>query len=386
MQGETRPRATPGRGAKSSGGAAALVLAVTLAAFGFALAQLPAPPDAKVAGSVAPATPWLVPQPAQSLDRIAFGSCLHQLWPQPILNAVVAARPQLFLMLGDNVYGDAKGASPEALAEAYRVQAAQPGLAALRAAVPVLATWDDHDYGKNDAGRELPWKARSRELFAEFWQLPPGTLPDGGVYRAVMLGPPGRRVQVILLDTRSFRSPLARRPAEEVAVGRLRGPYMPSTAADQDMLGTAQWAWLEAELRRPAELRLLVSSIQVLSDAHRFERWGNLPDERRRLDEVIARTGAKGLVILSGDRHLSAIYRKPGGKPYAYPEVTSSGLNRAAPATDPEEPVRVGDMYRKVSFGLIEIDWAARKLAATIRDENGRAVIGHEVALDELSP
>jgi len=42
----------------------------------------------------------------QPLARIAFGSCARQDQPQPIWEAVVASRPQLFLFLGDNIYAD----------------------------------------------------------------------------------------------------------------------------------------------------------------------------------------------------------------------------------------------------------------------------------------
>lgn len=38
--------------------------------------------------------------------RIAFGSCIHQDKPAPILDAVVARQPDAFVLLGDNVYGD----------------------------------------------------------------------------------------------------------------------------------------------------------------------------------------------------------------------------------------------------------------------------------------
>lgn len=46
--------------------------------------------------------------PARAITRIAFGSCAEQNKPQPIWDAVLAAQPQLFLFLGDNVYGDTR--------------------------------------------------------------------------------------------------------------------------------------------------------------------------------------------------------------------------------------------------------------------------------------
>ena len=362
----------------------AALLVVMLGALAIALSRVPPPPPPATRATVAPATPWRELASSTTLERIAFGSCLHQAKPQPVLASVLATRPQLFLMLGDNVYGDVTNASLPELREAYRQQSARAELGRIRAEVPVLATWDDHDYGRNDAGADFVWKADSRRLFAEFWQLGEETLPEGGVYRSRIYGPPGRRVQVILLDTRSFRSPLQRRPASEIAADRSKGFYVPSTAAGQEMLGAAQWTWLEAELRKPAEIRLLVSSIQVLADGHGFERWGNLPAERQRLYDLLARTGAKGLVLLSGDRHRAGIYRKPDGRPYAIPEITSSALNMPFPATDPDEPARIGAMYAAENFGTLAIDWQARRLGATINAVDGREVARLDLAFADL--
>ena len=53
------------------------------------------------------------------MARIAFGSCANQNAPQPIWDAVLAYRPEVFLFVGDNVYGD--GPSPE-LAELHIYQ------------------------------------------------------------------------------------------------------------------------------------------------------------------------------------------------------------------------------------------------------------------------
>ena len=115
------------------------------------------------------------PAPAQDaapLTRIAFGSCAHQTKPQPIWDAVLDYRPELFVFLGDNVYGDVTSAALTELREAYARAATVEGYAKVRATVPVLAMWDDHDYGKNDAGAEFPFKAATKQLFLDFWRVP----------------------------------------------------------------------------------------------------------------------------------------------------------------------------------------------------------------------
>jgi alkaline phosphatase D len=223
------------------------------------------------------------------LTRIAFGSCADEEKPQPIWKAILAYQPELFLFTGDNVYGDVRDGEnvPEAglidsLVHAYGQAAKIQDLATLRATVPHLATWDDHDYGKNDAGADFAGKVQAQQLFLQFWDVPPGDPRAGreGVYHAETFGPEGQRVQVILLDTRYFRSPL--KPTDQRdAPGKER--YLPDDNPAKTMLGDTQWAWLAERLREPAELRVIVSSIQVLAEGHGWERWGNLPRERQRL-------------------------------------------------------------------------------------------------------
>ena len=128
-----------------------------------------------------------------------------------------------------------------------------------------------------------------------------------GVYHARTFGPAGRRIQVILLDTRYFRGALERSTARGVPGDGRPVRYSPSHDPMSSMLGDAQWAWLEERLREPAELRLVVSSIQVVAEDHGFEGWSRLPLERERLLALVDETGAEGVLFLSGDRHLAEL-------------------------------------------------------------------------------
>ena len=320
--------------------------------------------------SIRPKEPWLRLPAGTVIERLAFASCADQKKPQPIWARLLETRPSLLLMMGDNVYGDFKDENARELKQAYAALAAHPDFAKVRAAMPVLATWDDHDYGKNDAGGDFPFKIVARKLFDEFWAADAEQRSRPGVFDARIFGPPGRRVQVILLDTRSFRSPWT---AKTVGAG-WRGPYGPNADPRLAMLGETQWAWLEGELRKPAEIRFLVSSIQVVAENHGFERWGLFPAERQRLYDLIGRTKARGVVILSGDRHLGAVYRKAGLLPYPLVEVTSSSINRPLPpqyGIEEGGSERLGEGYRDENFGLASIDWASRKLTLALHGLNG---------------
>jgi phosphodiesterase/alkaline phosphatase D-like protein len=101
------------------------------------------------------------PAAEEPLSRIAFGSCANEHRPQPVWQAINELKPQLFIFTGDNVYADT--ADPAKLQESYELLAAEPEFAKLRAGTPILATWDDHDYGKNDAGEEFEGKQAAAE-------------------------------------------------------------------------------------------------------------------------------------------------------------------------------------------------------------------------------
>lgn len=317
------------------------------------------------------------------LTRIAFGSCAHQAKPQPIWDAVLAYKPNLFIFMGDNVYGDFNSPDATNLRRAYDLASGIAGYTRLRNEVPHLAIWDDHDYGLNDGGGNFAHKDVAKDLFLQFWNVPADDVrrTRGGIYAASIIGPPGMRVQVILLDVRWFRSPL--KPTDQRgAPGKER--YVPDPDPAKTMLGAEQWEWLGAELRKPAELRLLVSSTQVLAEGHGWERWGNLPLERQRLLDLIRDSGAKGVVLLSGDRHIGALYRETPPGSYPLYEVTSSGLNMVYWAAREAGPNRLGALYAAANFGVADVDWWERKLTLALRDEGGnmrRAVV---VAFDEL--
>jgi alkaline phosphatase D len=296
------------------------------------------------------------------LTRIAFGSCLHQDKPQPIWDAVLATQPDLFIFLGDNIYGDSD--DPAVLAAQYAKLAAKPGFQRLRATTPVLAIWDDHDFGRNDAGAEYPAREASRALFMDFWNEAADsvrrTRPDG-IYTSQLFGPVGQRVQVILPDLRWNRSPLNTVGSDAELTARTNanmGPYAINHSPAATLLGEAQWRWLEAEFRKPADVRIFSSSIQALANYTGWEAWANFPAERERLLRLLdAATDSINLVI-SGDVHWCEYSLLPPRSDGALPlaELTSSGLTETWEQISPNE-FRRGTAYAVPNFGLIEITW-----------------------------
>jgi alkaline phosphatase D len=337
----------------------------------------------------------ILPLASAQPSRIVFGSCADQNKKCPIWDTMAAAKPDVTVLLGDNIYADLedgklKPASPEKIASCYKELGQLEAYKKLKAAAPILATWDDHDYGHNDAGVEWEHKDAAQKLFLDFFGVPQDSprRKQKGIYYSETFGPEGKRVQVIMLDTRYFRSEIRR--SEKVIPGTRIRPYIPNTDADATVLGTEQWKWLEAELRKPAELRIIGSSIQLVTDDHPFEKWNNFPDERAKFYQLIKETKANGVVVLSGDRHLGEISVEPKAAGYPLFDITSSGLNQASPEwREPEKNgKRVAAMTHGNNFGVIAIDWKAADpvVSLQLRHEDGEIAVQHKFKLSLLTP
>ncbi len=323
--------------------------------------------------------------PAQPVCRIAFGSCAKQDRPQPIWDAVLAADPDLFLFIGDAVY--AETTDMNLMRAQFDRLNAVPGYRALRSHCPVLATWDDNDYGLDDGGAAYPMRAEAQQVFLDAFDVPAGSArrTRRGVYHAETFGSRDKRVQVILLDTRYFRGLLTRRDNRTPAVG----PYVPGRDTRVTMLGDEQWRWLEQRLREPARVRIIASSIQVVAEDHGWEKWMNLPHERACLFDLIRKCRAGGVVFISGDRHAAELSAMDGGVGYTLHDLTSSGMNCAL-AGWYEEPNRhrVGEKIWADNFGLITIEWDTPdpELCFEIRGTDASVMTRHCVRLGDLHP
>ncbi len=319
------------------------------------------------------------------VSNLVFGSCL-KVPEHPMLDRALTLPMDVFLLMGDNIYADTQDMA--VMRAKYDALKASRFFRELRRRVPVLATWDDHDFGANDAGAEYPRRREAQEEFLR-WIDEPADSPRRrreGVYDARVFGPAGKRVQVILLDTRYFRSALTKvAPAAQKAIG---GAYVPNPDRSATMLGAEQWRWLEAQLRAPAELRVIVSSIQFVSEFSGAEAWANLPHEKQRLLDLLRTTRAGGVLFLSGDRHWCELSRMDGPLGYPIYDLTASALTEKHPRGTPSEnryraqPVT----YHDVNVGHLHIDWAASDPVITLKivDVAGAPRLQQTLRLSEL--
>ncbi|MEM1443174.1 MAG: alkaline phosphatase D family protein [Verrucomicrobiota bacterium] len=311
----------------------------------------------------------------ETVTKIAFGSCADQKKNHPIWDPIVALQPDLFLFLGDNVYADTE--DPIEFRDAYRLLGEKSGYLELIRSTPVLAVWDDHDYGVNDGGAEFPKRDMAEEIYHEFFTTPSDAKVRSypGIYDSQYFGEEGNRLQIILLDTRYFRSTPVKLP-----VFSAHGPYDRNLDPEATILGEAQWKWLEAELQKPADLRIIMSSIQFLPQDHAWERWENFPRERKRLLDMLKAFKTGPILIVSGDRHMGEIMELSTEDPFSpgFPiyEITSSGLTNAGGGKkgEPNRHRVSPTNFQSRNFGLVTIDWAEKSLLLELRDVEGKVV------------
>ncbi|KAA8514708.1 hypothetical protein F0562_017887 [Nyssa sinensis] len=353
------------------------------------------------------------------VTRIAFGSCANQSAPQPIWDAIINFDPQIFIWLGDNIYGDNRHpfklfgkertvgpwknvprfvpSSEHEMQSRYKKAKNNPGYSRLQEKTKVIGTWDDHDYGLNDAGKEFGGKINNQRLLLDFLDEPQDSprRKQAGVYASYTFGPVGRQIKVILLDTRYHRDPLF---------------------SDGSILGSLQWTWLEKELTGPpSAITIIGSSIQVISNLSAttgplfyMESWGRFPKERTRLFKLISDSKRGGVFFISGDVHFGEVTRYDCASVYPLYDITSSGLTQAVEKAVPlplhfivrfaacltPTTMRVMDKscryrsctYGQPNFGAIEINWDATPvtLKFDVRDANGLPVTSVNISLLEL--
>ncbi len=337
------------------------------------------------------------------IQKIAFGSCASQDFPQAVWDPINDARPDLFIFLGDNIYADTT--DMDVMRKCYEKLAAIPGFKKLReSSTRILATWDDHDMGANDIGNDYPKRAESQQVFLEFFNEPKDSprWKREGVYESYLFGPPGKRLQIILLDTRYHRSPLKMMdplykeydPKNPHAdrdgfVLRSTGRNSPSYDPKATILGDAQWKWLAEQLKVPADFRIIGSSVQLVADDQPWEKWGNFPLEQQRFYKLVKEAKASGIFIISGDRHRAEISRINTAIPYPLWDITSSSLNSPSKPETQDEPNKYrvgGHNYIDSNFGLLTFDWTAADPTVTmeIHDTKGTVVLSEKIALSSL--
>ena len=323
-----------------------------------------------------------------NITKIAFGSCGHQTNPLPVFDVIVKHKPDLFIFLGDNIYGDTEDMN--VLKAKYQQLATKPTFQNLKKNVPIIATWDDHDYGINDGGRHYPKKEASKEIFLHFFNEPKNSnrWKHKGIYTSYIKKYGDKKLQIILLDNRTFRDDIKKYHGEVKDDPRYfyHLDYAPQTNKDSTFLGKEQWKWLKKELQKPADIRLIGSGSQFGIEFNGYESWANFPHEQQRMLDLIKETKANGVVFLTGDVHYAEISKLENPGAYPIYDITASGLSSTWHFATPNKN-RIEGPVMENHFGLLTINWSEKNptIKAEIWDVKDNQRIEYTFGLDKIS-
>lgn len=312
----------------------------------------------------------------KKLETIAFASCLDQDAPAPILKNIINSRADLYLALGDNVYASHENQKP--ISAQYKKLLNNSDYVQLRESIPTMAIWDDHDYGLNDGGAEWSGKYEAKEDFLKHFPYVKSSIntKQDGLFHSKIFGTKKNLVQIILLDTRWNRSNLIKNPDLTQPLKK----YLPNLDKKTTLLGSQQWQWLERELEKKADIRFIISSIQLIADGHSFEKWGLFPHERERFFNLLKKSQAQNVFILSGDRHLASIAKTQIPNYGTLYDITSSSINKSKNFTE-TDPSYVGESTTLENFGIAQIDWDNKKITFKIVGQDDKILNQLEVPL-----
>jgi len=309
------------------------------------------------------------------LQRICFGSCAHQKKQEYLLADIAKLKPDLMVYLGDNIYADTK--NMRVMREKYGMLSCKKEFRQLLDATHVIATWDDHDYGRDDAGAEYPMKKESKEMFLEFWNEPKNSdrYKHEGVYTSYYYGDSAQRVQIILLDLRTFRTAM---------LGK-EDHYIPNNDPNAAIMDSTEWAWLHAELLKPARIRIIGSSIQFATEHNGWEAWANFPMQQQKMFDMIKETRAAGVIFISGDVHYAELSMQKKDGLYPIYDMTSSGITQVE-LKAAHNQYRIDRTINTRNFGMLDIDWKQADPTILVRgfDWQAKERIIHSIKLSEL--
>ncbi|NNM24312.1 MAG: alkaline phosphatase family protein [Flavobacteriaceae bacterium] len=298
---------------------------------------------------------------------ILFVSCNDQDRPQPLWGPILEQQADLFIWGGDNIYADTEDMVKMKLD--YDKVWARPEYVKLANHTAVTGTWDDHDFGIDDGGKEYPKIEESKKLFLDFLRVSKDDprWSREGIYTSEIYETPKGSIKLILLDTRTFRDSLKKSQDPDRR-------YDPWRSGDEGtILGEEQWIWLQEELKGDAQdFTLIVSSIQFLNDRHGWESWGLFPSEVKRFEQLLSAATTTPIIILSGDRHLAEISKaKMEGLDYPLIDFTASGMTHTwiDGATEANEH-RISNVVKRLNFGLLQFDFENKQVLFQIRGEN----------------
>jgi alkaline phosphatase D len=315
------------------------------------------------------------PEPTPSgTVRIAFGSCFHRwgLGNQDQTDQIRSRKPAAMLLIGDIAVQDRNNNFAMHRAD-YLLRDFHPAWQDLVAAVPVFATWDDHDYFDNDkAGIPKGYTKQDTiqvcDVFRQNWNNPSYGFNDErrGIFMRTRIGP----CDVIMVDHRYFRK---NEPGS--------------------FLGDEQMQWLEEQLLDCKGPFIILSCGTMWSDyvSKGKDSWGkNDPVGRERIFNLIEKNRIGGVLLISGDRHGARGFRipRPSGFEFYEFEAGSLGGRKGPPTKHRDWKTQLYGIANKYAFGEFSIDATLSDPQVTFRliQDNGTVIYSITLTRSQLTP
>ena len=263
------------------------------------------------------------PKPGQPAKfSMTFGSGARYVPKnEGIWRVMSQTRPLAYLGLGDNVYIDDTYRQNVQRLHYYRRMLRQE-YRELLAGTAIYAVWDDHDMSVDDSeggyGLKEPWKIANLKVFQQNWNNPHYGVPQArATYHSFRMGD----VEVFMTDGRFYRY-----GSKSIKRKKAGGPDMPTT-----MLGEVQLKWLLNGLKNStATFKVLASGTMWhdLADKGGVDSWAgaDFRAERDQIFDLINREKINGVVLISGDRHRTDIWKTERPKGYPLYEFLSAKL------------------------------------------------------------
>ena len=178
---------------------------------------------------------------------IIFGSCSNQNYTMGHWKTIITYKPDLLILLGDNVYGDFNNPDAVQLRQAYQRLSENINFQYIKNNIPIIPIWDDHDYGINDGGKNWKYKKIAKKLFLDFFEVDNNDIryERDGVYNSKDIKLLNKSIKIVSLDTRYFKDDFTLNKDRS-----LKKKYIIDYDKNKTILGKEQWQWLTNELKK----------------------------------------------------------------------------------------------------------------------------------------
>ncbi|WP_254507123.1 alkaline phosphatase D family protein [Anatilimnocola floriformis] len=304
--------------------------------------------------------------------KLAFGSCAREdEGSRAVWTRMLAENPDVVVLGGDTPYIDSTDIAKQR--SRHRAFASVPEYQSLLSTRPFWSTWDDHDFGKNDADGTLKGKENSRQVFTEYRAQTEFGDGKEGIYTSFRWGP----VEMFLIDARwwSYTGPSFADPTQKT------------------LLGKGQWEWLTAQLRAStAPFKLLMNGV-IWEDKQNKEKddWETYNAERAALFTFIKEQRISGVMLIGGDIHVTRLLRYPP-KFAGYPlwDFISSPIHdKVIPALNVPHPFLLESKEQPNTFLELTADSTVQPPTLTARflDTEGKSLFADTVvSLSDVTP